>query len=162
MIGFHSSLQGLAVVAVGIAAWSMLAAGQGAPDPWSANDLIRPDELAKMLEAKNRPAVFYVGFPVLYRSAHIPEAKYFGATSKDSGLEALRAELAKLPKTSSLVIYCGCCPWDHCPNIRPAAQLLRDMGFKQAKILMIPTNMSADWITKGYPIVRAATATNQD
>jgi hypothetical protein len=32
------------------------------------------------------------------------------------------------------------------------------MGFTRLKILDIPTNLSTDWITKGYPVERASSS----
>ncbi len=118
-------------------------------------DLVQPEVLAKELVArKTQPAIFYVGFPVLYRNSRIPGARYAGQGSTDTGLAGLRAELDKLPRSSELVLYCGCCPWDHCPNIRPAAKLARDMGFRKLKVLMIPASFHLDWAQKGYPTDR--------
>jgi hypothetical protein len=50
------------------------------------------------------------------------------------------------------VIYCGCCPWSACPNIKPALDALRSMGFTKVKAMYIPTNLAKDWTEKGYPI----------
>ncbi len=49
------------------------------------------------------------------------------------------------------MLYCGCCPWDRCPNVRPAAALLTSMGFTNMKVLHIANNFGADWVAKGYP-----------
>jgi len=50
------------------------------------------------------------------------------------------------------VIYCGCCPFDHCPNIRPAYTALNAMGFKKLRVLVLPTNFATDWVDKGFPM----------
>jgi hypothetical protein len=55
------------------------------------------------------------------------------------------------PKDADVVIYCGCCPFRDCPNIRPAFRVLQEMKFTRAKLLNIPTTLKADWINKGYP-----------
>ena len=47
---------------------------------------------------------------------------------------------------------CGCCPWTACPNIKPALEALRSMGFTKVKALYIPTNLAKDWTEKGYPV----------
>jgi hypothetical protein len=113
---------------------------------------IQPKELAARLEAKGaHPALFHVGFAVLYRSKHIPDSIYTGAASTPEGLATLKAAAAKLPRDAEIVVYCGCCPWDHCPNIKPAMELLRQMGFTRAKALYVPTNMVKDWFDQGYP-----------
>jgi hypothetical protein len=38
-----------------------------------------------------------------------------------------------------------------CPNVRPAFQVLKEMGFTRVRVLNIATNMAADWYGKGYP-----------
>ena len=123
--------------------------------PWTAAEVIKAEDLNRMLP--NKPHVFHVGFEVLYKSKHIPGSIYAGPGNKDSGLEQLKLAVAKVPRDSEIVLYCGCCPWDHCPNMKPAYKVLHDMGFKKIKITEIPTNFAKDWIDKGFP-VEGATA----
>ena len=111
--------------------------------------LIQPSDLAKHLSAN--PAIFQVGPNVLYRSKHIPDAIYAGPASKPEGLEKLKAAVSPLPRDREIVVYCGCCPWDRCPNIKPAMELLKQMGFTHAKALYVPDNFKTDWLDKGYP-----------
>ena len=59
---------------------------------------------------------------------------------------------AELVKVINIVIYCGCCPFEHCPNIRPAFNLLNEMGFTNQKLLSLQKNIKADCIDKGYPV----------
>lgn len=125
-------------------------------DPWSSSDSLQPSALAARLKASGqKPAILYVGFPVLYRSSHIPGAQLVGPASKPEGLQQMKDFVARLPRDADIVIYCGCCPWDHCPNVRPALRALREMGFSHVHVLTIPTNMAKDWIEKGYPTERA-------
>lgn len=112
--------------------------------------LVQPDELAKTLATK--PAVFQVGPNVLYRSKHIPGAIYAGPGNKAEGIALLKAEVAKLPKDREIVIYCGCCPWDKCPNMQPAFAALKEMGYTKVKALYIPENFKTNWIDKGHPV----------
>jgi thiosulfate/3-mercaptopyruvate sulfurtransferase len=122
--------------------------------PWQAADLMQPSELASRLRAgaARTPRVFYVGFAVLYRSKHIPGAVFTGPTARQEGLESLRAAVVKLPRNEELVIYCGCCPWSSCPNIRPAFLMLHELGFQRVRVLALPTSFLKDWIEKGYPV----------
>jgi thiosulfate/3-mercaptopyruvate sulfurtransferase len=128
-------------------------------EPWKESDLIQPAALAAMLkESGGKPAIVYVGFPVLYRGAHIPGAVLAGPVSKPEGVESLKQAVASLPKDGAIVLYCGCCPFTKCPNVRPAFRMLREMGYSKVKLVVIPTNLHTDWIEKGYPIEKAAGA----
>jgi len=128
-----------------------------APDPWKDSDLMQPATLAARLSgSSSKPDILYVGFPILYRSSHIPGATLAGPASKPEGLDLLKQAAARIPRDQELVIYCGCCPMDVCPNVRPAFRLLREMGFTRLKLVTIPTNMSTDWIGKGYPVEKTS------
>jgi thiosulfate/3-mercaptopyruvate sulfurtransferase len=123
--------------------------------PPGSPELIRPAELAKDLSSTGaKPIVFNVGPRVIYLQAHIPGAEYMGPAASPEGLEKLRARAASLPRDSFLVIYCGCCPWEHCPNIRPAYKELKRMGFTRLKVLYIANSFGTDWVEKGYPTAK--------
>jgi thiosulfate/3-mercaptopyruvate sulfurtransferase len=114
---------------------------------------LEPKDLAAQLQAKgDRPALVHVGFQTLYRGKHIPQSIYAGPASRADGLEALKKAVANLPRDRELVVYCGCCPWDMCPNIKPAMEALRQMGFTKVKALMIAKNFQTDWADHGYPV----------
>jgi thiosulfate/3-mercaptopyruvate sulfurtransferase len=114
--------------------------------------LIQPPELvAQLKKVGAKPVLLHVGFPRFWRQKRIPGTVYAGPGNTPEGIANLRAVVAKYPKNANLVIYCGCCPWDHCPNIKPALEVLRQMGYTSVKALNIPTNISADWYEKGYP-----------
>jgi hypothetical protein len=112
--------------------------------------LIQPPELVPRLSSK--PVIFQVGPNVLYRSKHIPSAVYAGPGSKPEGLALLKSAVANLPRDREIVIYCGCCPWDRCPNVAPAMDMLQQMGFTRVKALHLPDNFKINWIDKNYPI----------
>jgi len=122
-----------------------------AADPWSANDVLAPESLARDLKT---PLVIHVGFDVLYRASHIAATPYAGPGSKPEGLDALKKAVAGQPHDRDIVLYCGCCPMDKCPNIRPAFSLLHDLGFTHVRVLSLPANLKADWTDKGYPVDR--------
>jgi thiosulfate/3-mercaptopyruvate sulfurtransferase len=111
---------------------------------------VQPAEVAARLSAK--PAIFQVGPNVMYRSRHIPGAIYAGPGQSAAGLALLKTNVEKLPRDREIVIYCGCCPWDKCPNVKPAMELLQSMGFKNAKAMYVAENFKANWIDKGYPV----------
>ena len=127
----------------------LLSTGLGGADI----DLIQPGQAVGEL---HNALVIHVGFPVLYRSVHIPGSVYAGPGSKEEGLADLRRAVAGQPKTREIILYCGCCPFDKCPNIRPAFAALRAMGFTRVKAMDIPTNFRTDWIDKGYPTEKRA------
>ena len=66
----------------------------------------------------------------------------------------LRTRVANVPKDTPIVIYCGCCPWSRCPNIAPAYDQLRTLGFKQLKVLYIADNFGDNWANQGYPVAK--------
>ena len=116
--------------------------------------LVQPPDLTVQLAGKGaHPAVFMVGPNVLYRSKHIGGSVYAGPGQSEAGLALLKAEAGKLPRDREVVVYCGCCPWDRCPNVKPAMELLKQMGFAKAKALYLPTGFKVDWLDKGYAYV---------
>lgn len=118
-------------------------------NPWRAKDLLQPAELASTLRNKKAklPVILNIGVV-----EDIYGAKNIGAASKKDNLKKLNVSLKNLPKNTLVVIYCGCCPFDKCPNIRPAFSVLKDLGFSNGKLLNLPVNLKQDWINKGYPM----------
>lgn len=125
-----------------------------AADPWTNSETMPPAQLAKMLTDKyvSLPTVVFVGFRSLYAGGHVPDASFHGTASAEQGLAELKAWAAPLSRSTEVVIYCGCCPMDKCPNIRPAYTALSGMGFKRVRVLILPTSFAADWADKGYPM----------
>ena len=121
-------------------------------DPWTADELIQPDALAKALAGESKPVVLQIGVVYLYRISHVPGAKFVGMVGTPEGMEALKKVTRDVSRDMEVVAYCGCCPWGDCPNIRPAYKALREMGFKKIKLLNLPNNFAQDWVTKGYAI----------
>ncbi len=116
-------------------------------------ELIQPLELSKAIQSGSAsPTVLYVGPHFLYAQAHIRGAEFIGPAADAHSLDTLRKRVTALPKNSSIVLYCGCCPWDHCPNIRPAYRELRKMGFTGVKVLYLANSFGTDWADKGYPV----------
>ena len=118
----------------------------------TAAQLVPPEDLAKELSTKNDggPTVLYVGFRTLFVGGHIPGASFHGTASTEAGLADLKKWAASLPRAINLVIYCGCCPFERCPNIRPAFAALRGMGFTHLRLVVLPKSFAADWVEKGY------------
>ena len=124
--------------------------------PIAPSDLITASQLNSQLPEvrAGKIILIQVGFHVMYLMGHIPGSQYAGPAAKAEGLAALKKLVAKLPRNQKIVIYCGCCPWNDCPNIRPAIQTLKGMGFTNVKVLDIPQRLGDDWTAKGYPIVK--------
>ncbi|WP_411275163.1 rhodanese-like domain-containing protein [Daejeonella sp.] len=123
----------------------------GTNDPWSKNQLIQPSQLAGLINNPKaaKPLIFNIGVV-----EDIKGAKNMGAASEKENLERFKKALTKLPKTTPVVVYCGCCPFEKCPNIRPAFKALQSGGFTKAHLLNLPTNIKVDWINKGYPLAK--------
>jgi len=145
---FISILLGVAFTFITLSAISLDADS----DPWARDQSVQPAALAKELENPQiAPPVIFVGFKHLYTAGHIKGAQYHGTTSTDDGLKEFTAWATALPRTSNLVIYCGCCPIERCPNIRPAFRTLQSLGFKKVRVLLLPTDFATDWAGKGLP-----------
>jgi thiosulfate/3-mercaptopyruvate sulfurtransferase len=117
-------------------------------EPWADADQVQAAQVAKDLK---NPLIIHVGFPVLYRATHITGSIYAGPGSKDEGLTDLKRAVAGQPRSREIILYCGCCPWDKCPNIRPAFAELHKLGYPNVKVMVVPANFKTDWIDKGYP-----------
>ncbi|MGB7553163.1 MAG: rhodanese-like domain-containing protein [Candidatus Korobacteraceae bacterium] len=123
-------------------------------EPGSAQ-VIQPEDLFKILQSRaEKPLILSVGPHLLYMQAHIPGAEYIGAGSDSQGIDSLRRRVKSLPRKTFIVLYCGCCPWSHCPNVRPAYNELHKAGFTNVKVLYIADNFGADWVDKGYPTIK--------
>lgn len=121
-----------------------------------SSSLIDTETLVKLLQSpkSKQPLLFQVGSHVLYQQAHIPGSEYIGPGSSENGLQQLRARVVALPHSKFIVLYCGCCPWTHCPNVKPAYDTLQAMGFTNVKVLYIPNNFGADWVNRGFPTAK--------
>jgi len=120
----------------------------GVPEPWTAKQLLVPADLAAIIKDVNakKPVILCVG-----PGALIMGSLDLGPAKEKINLEKLKQQLSKLPRETNVVIYCGCCPFDHCPNIRPAFNLLNEMKFSNAHLLNLEHNIRTDWVAKGYP-----------
>ena len=128
-----------------IAQWGPIAPGR----------LINPEDLVKLLQSsKEKPLMLQVGSHMLFLQAHIPGSEYAGPAANEAGLQQLRKRVESLPRNKFIVLYCGCCPWNHCPNVKPADDALHTMGFSNVKVLYIADNFGTNWVDKGYPITK--------
>lgn len=144
-LAFLFLFAGCLVCTQSIAQWSSIAPGR----------LINAEDLVKILQSgKEKPLMLQVGSHILFLQAHIPGSEYVGAGAKEAGLQQLRKRVESVPKNKFIVLYCGCCPWNHCPNVKPADDALHAMGFTNVKVLYIADNFGTDWVNKGYPTAK--------
>lgn len=120
-------------------------------EPWTDSQLMAPADLAKELShpGLNIPLVYCVG-----PGALILGSIDTGPAHEKENLDKLKKALEKIPSDAEVVIYCGCCPFEKCPNIRPAFSLLVGMKFTHARLLNLEHNIRTDWVAKGYPSVQ--------
>ena len=118
-------------------------------EPWTPHQLMEPSDLAKVLNDPKapQPIVYCIG-----PQAVIKNSIFIGSTQGKDNLNKLKQQLDKLPRNANIVIYCGCCPFAVCPNVRPAFALLNEMKFKNHKLLNLPRNIKVDWIDHDYPV----------
>jgi thiosulfate/3-mercaptopyruvate sulfurtransferase len=140
----------LIALAIGI----VLSLGAGCASTQEGEARISPAELVKALQAPKaqQPLLIQIGFRVMYQQAHIPGSEFIGPADDPGAIQLLRERVQLLPRTAPIVLYCGCCPWERCPNVAPAAKALAAMGFTNAKVLYMPTDFGTDWVNKGYPV----------
>ena len=109
---------------------------------------MEPYALAQLLKTgKDLPVIFCVG-----PGASIPNSVNIGMTRDKENIDLFKSKLKQLPANTNIVIYCGCCPFEHCPNVRPAIDVLKQINFTNYKLLNLQHNLRADWIDKGYPV----------
>jgi len=118
------------------------------------SQLIQPDALNGMLQTSKTdpPLLLQVGSRVMFNQARIPGSFYAGPGSQPEGLKLLESMVGQAPKSKFIVLYCGCCPWDRCPNVGPAYKRLHDLGFTNVKVLYLANNFGADWLYKGFRV----------
>lgn len=118
-------------------------------EPWTPDQLMEPKDLAAVINdaSATKPLIIDIGPAGL-----IKDAVEVGAVREKENLDKLKNLLLKEKKDRVIVIYCGCCPFQNCPNIRPAFKLLNDMKFTNQKLLNLSHNLKMDWINNGYPM----------
>lgn len=116
---------------------------------WKKEQLMPTKELADKItsNAKDKPIIFNVG-PM----ENIKSAISMGPATSVTFGERLKEALAMENKTKPVVVYCGCCSYSSCPNLKPAYDILLAQGFKNTKVLEIPEGIKPDWVAKGYPV----------
>lgn len=135
----------IAVIALACQSFS----GPQGGDPWTKEQLMPPADLAALINGGKAADVhvFNIG-----PAGSIKGSVEIGDGKNPANIAKLKAQLDKLPKDAQVVVYCGCCPFKNCPNVRPAMALLNEMKFSNGKLLNLPENLKTDWIDHGYPM----------
>ncbi len=109
--------------------------------------LIQPAELNSLIQknALGQTLLLSTGPHMLYAQAHIPGAEFIG-----NNPDAIKARVASLKKSQPIILYCGCCPWGHCPTVGPAFETLHSLGFTNVRVLYLENNFGTDWVNKGF------------
>jgi len=128
---------------------SCQSSSQGQNDPWTPQQLLAPADLAKVLNDPKapQPTIYSIGMQAIIKGSID-----IGPAMNTENMNTLKEKLNKLPKNTQIVVYCGCCPFSRCPNVRPAMELLKNMQFTNYKLLNLPQNVKVDWIDKDYPM----------
>ena len=120
------------------------------PVNWTDKQLMQPSELADIMKNKTSNVVIISVGPF----NTIPGAINVGMVSEKENMDKFKTQLNALKKDAKIVVYCGCCPYEHCPNVRPAIDVLKEMQFTNFYLLNLPDNLKIDWINKGYPVTK--------
>jgi len=116
---------------------------------WKKEQLMPTSLMAEQIKtnAKDKPLIFNVG-PM----DNIKGSVFVGRGTSVSSIDKMRGTLSMENKNRTIVVYCGCCSYASCPNIKPAYDALISLGFKNAKVLDLPVGLGPDWQAKGYPM----------
>lgn len=132
--------------------------GSGVPAGGAAESkkapLLPPSDLnGRLADVKaGKIAVLHVGPQILWKRERVPGSRWVGEAGKSEGLAAFEAAVKALPADVEVVAYCGCCPTEDCPNVRPARRALAERA--KGSVLDLPTNFRTDWIDKGFAVER--------
>lgn len=119
------------------------------PANWTKEQLMPAKDLVDKIQTKSKdlPIIINVGPMDLIKTAIS-----VGRGTSVTGIEKLKSTVAMENKNKTVVVYCGCCSYSSCPNIKPAYDALISSGFKNAKVLDLPVGIREDWVAKGYPM----------
>ncbi len=118
--------------------------------PWTATQMMYPFNLVQKLNDDKvvKPTIICVGKVDLIKTAIATKE----ACSTLSGMEDFKYLVSKIAKDKEIIIYCGCCKFKSCPNVTAPFEYLNEAGYKNHKVLYLPSNLQDDWVSKGYPM----------
>lgn len=107
-------------------------------------------ELNTLIKNKTAPIIINCGNQAnILGAVSIGELDQSG-TWKQKLRTALRNKQLDKSFNKSVVVYCGCCSSDNCPNVGPVITELNDLGFKNVKGLYFFDGYGPEWKGKGY------------
>jgi thiosulfate/3-mercaptopyruvate sulfurtransferase len=103
-------------IAIAIIAIFFQIINANAQEPWKANQLLEPADLNKILNDPKlpQPVIYSIGYQAI-----IKNSIDIGPGREKENIKKIKQQLSKLSKDTFIVIYCGCCPFGSCPNVRP-------------------------------------------
>lgn len=117
-------------------------------------------ELNAMLSKKNPPIVIFCGDVTnekdkyTYSYSKIKGALAIGSIDQKGwqGIlnSVLKGDIENKRFSKEVVVYCGCCSSDNCPNVEPVIQELKKLGFKNVTGLYMPSGYLPDWHAKKF------------
>ncbi len=117
-------------------------------------------ELNAMLSKKNPPIVIFCGDlredkkKYTYSFSKIKGALAIGSIDQEGWQGrlkgVLKSNISNKRFNKEVVVYCGCCSSDNCPNVEPVIQELKKLGFKNAKGLYMASGYLDDWHSKKF------------
>lgn len=122
---------------------------QAQPNSFKPEQLIQPAKLSEVYSKplSAQPLILNMGV-----ERNIKNAVEVGIVSSPSKYQKLVEVMKKVPKDRELVVYCGCCKLEDCPNVPLALEKLSSLGYKKVKVLNLTTGINEDWIDKKYPM----------
>lgn len=117
---------------------------------WQASELIEVEPLLKLINSPNKAQV-----PTIINVGPMQNIKYavtYGTASNDDAMAKIKTAATTMKKDKPVVVYCGCCKMENCPNVQPAYDYFISAGFKNVKVLNLKEDLAADWVAKKYPM----------
>lgn len=122
---------------------------QAQPNSFKPEQLIQPAKLNEVYTKpqSSQPLILNMGV-----ERNIKNAIEVGIVSSPSKYQKLVEVMKNISKDREVVVYCGCCKLEDCPNVPVALEKLSSLGYKKVKVLNLVTGLNEDWIDQKYPM----------
>lgn len=151
----------LIVIMVGIFC-ATVASAQNSKHPSLNYPTIECSELDAKIKAKKSPIILFCGDvsekdkrESAYNNKMISGSLSMGSVdAKGEWKIRMRNALSKAKLNNNfskeIVVYCGCCSSDNCPNVEPVILELKKLGYQNVKGLYFFEGYLPDWAGKKY------------